>query len=165
MKANANIELANVSEPDFSAIQQIYAYYIEETTISLELEVPSIDELKSRRKEGYPYIVAKQNGKVAGYAYVSPYRPRGAYKYTVELSIYVDHSALKGGIGRILFEEIIRRCKELGFKQMLAVIAGNEQDNSIKFHERMGFVHCGLLKNFGWKHDQWVDTTLMQKAI
>lgn len=156
-------------ESDFSEIQKIYAYYVDNTTISLEETAPGKAELMSRWKasidKSLPYLVAKINGKVAGYAYATSYRPRSAYRFTVEESVYIAADFHGQGIGRILLEEIITRCREKGFKQMLAVIAGADNQASINFHKKLGFEYAGNLKDFGYKFNKWVDTLLMQKAL
>lgn len=165
MKANSNIVIEDVQDADFAAIRKIYAHYVENTTISLEEIVPGIDELKARKKEGYPYFVAKINGEVVGYAYAFEYRQRSAYKFTVEESIYISPDHGGHGVGGKLLKAVIEACKEKGFRQMVAVIAGEDNILSIRFHESLGFKEIGRLKNSGYKMDKWVDTIIMQKPL
>ncbi len=154
---------------DFSAIQVIYAYYVINTTVSFEEIPPSVEEMMNRWKNsadnGLPYLVARVDGKVAGYAYAFPYRPRAAYRYTIEQSIYISKDYRGSGIGNRLMTELIKQCQIKGYRQMLGVVAGTDNTASINFHKSFGFKHVGLLEKFGYKFDKWVDILLMQKEL
>ena len=154
---------------DVPAIQAIYAHYVLAGSASFEIEPPDEAEMAARltrvTEAGYPFIVAEADGTVGGYAYASSYRARPAYRNTVENSVYVAPGFLGRGLGRMLLEDVIRQCTEAGFRQMIAVIGDSGNAPSIRLHERCGFVRAGVLKNVGWKHERWIDTVLMQRAL
>ena len=100
-----------------------------------------------------------------GYAYASSYRPRPGYRYTVENSIYVDKGARGSGIGRLLMEELVRRCEAAGYRQMVAVIGDSNNHTSINFHKRMGFTHAGTISSIGFKFGRWMDSVIMQLPL
>jgi phosphinothricin acetyltransferase len=114
---------------------------------------------------GYPYIVAEIGGATAGYAYAGPYRPRPAYRFSVEDSIYVDPQTQRGGIGRTLLEHLIDEATKRGFRQMIAVIGDSAQTPSIELHRALGFRMIGTIENVGFKFDRWLDSVLMQRAL
>jgi len=105
-----------------------------------------------------------ENG-VQGYAYAGPYRARPAYRWAVENSVYLDAAARGKGYGKALLVELISVCEKLGFRQMIAVIGDSGNIASVGVHRACGFKMVGTLKNMGWKHEQWLDTVLMQLAI
>jgi len=102
---------------------------------------------------------------VAGYAYAGPYRPRPAYRFSVEDSIYVDPKAQRGGVGRALLECLIEEATQRGFRQMIAVIGDSAQTPSIELHRALGFRPIGNIENVGFKFDRWLDSVLMQRAL
>jgi phosphinothricin acetyltransferase len=114
---------------------------------------------------GFPYIVAEMAGGLAGYAYAGPYRPRPAYRHSVEDSIYVDPRFQRRGIGRVLLDRLIADCERRGFRQMIAVIGDSAQTASIELHRAAGFRPIGTVENVGFKFDRWLDTVLMQRAL
>ena len=154
---------------DVSDIQRIYAHHVQTGTASFEEVAPDVDTIAQRRQDvldaGAPYIVAQLNGVVHGYAYATGFRPRSAYRYTAEDSIYVDPQATGMGIGSQLLGALIERCTELGFRQMVAVIGGAQNIASINLHKRHGFDQVGHLKSTGFKFGAWVDTVIMQRAL
>jgi phosphinothricin acetyltransferase len=154
---------------DISAITAIYAHAVRYGRASFELDPPDVQEMTVRRERlvaaGYPYIVAELAGEVAGYAYVSAYRPRPAYSSTVENSVYVREDLHGRGIGRALLQELIVQSEARGFRQMVAVIGDSANQSSIKLHESLGFRLVGTLQSVGWKHELWLDTVLMQRAL
>lgn len=157
-------------EADVPAIQAIYAHHVLHGTASFELAAPDLATMAERRAgllaQGYPYLVAEDAaGAVAGYAYAGPFRPRIAYRHTVENSIYVDPQRLGQGIGRALLAALVARCEALGFRQMVAVIGDSANAGSIGLHAAQGFAHCGVLKATGFKFGRWVDTVFMQRAL
>ena len=163
------VVIGDAEEKDFSVIHQIYAAYVLGTTVSLEEAPPSVEELKMRWKksieQALPFIVAKIDGAVVGYAYAFLYRARSGYRFTVEESVYVADGHKGAGIGRKLLEALVTQCRDKNYKQMVAVIAGADNGTSIRFHEALGFVQVGTLKNVGFKFNKWVDTILMQKEL
>ena len=114
---------------------------------------------------GYPHLVAERNGTVLGYAYASAYRPRPAYRFAVENSVYVAPGAGRSGTGQALLEALIDRCTSRGFRLMVAVIGDSANAASIGLHARAGFAHAGLLPAVGWKHGRWVDSVLMTRPL
>jgi phosphinothricin acetyltransferase len=114
---------------------------------------------------GYPYVVAEFDGTLAGYAYAGPYRPRPAYRFSVEDSIYIDASAQRKGVGRALLVRLIEESERRGFRQMIAVIGDSAQTPSIELHRALGFRMIGAIENVGFKFDRWLDTVLMQRAL
>jgi phosphinothricin acetyltransferase len=154
---------------DVPAITRIYAHSVTDGTASFELEPPDEAEMARRMRTlldgGYPYIVAEIDGAVAGYAYAGPYRPRRAYRFSVEDSIYVDPAAQRKGVGRALLERLIEECERGGFRQMIAVIGDSAQTPSIELHRAAGFRMIGAIENVGYKFDRWLDTVLMQRPL
>ena len=114
---------------------------------------------------GYPFLVALTGHKVCGYAYVSSYRPRPAYRWTVENSVYVHPDDARQGIGRLLLENLILRCTTLGFRQMIAIVGNSNNHASIKFHEQAGFQRAGIVRDIGHKFDRWMDQVILQKPL
>lgn len=154
---------------DFGAIQAIYAHHVLTSTATFETEAPTIEEMHRRWSEltsrHFPYLVAACDGQIAGYAYVSPYRPRPAYRFTVEDSIYL-HPAFQGkGIGKRLLGAVIEAAVRQHYRQMIAVIGGSSNVASIRLHESLGFELTGTLIRVGYKFDQWIDTVLMQRNL
>jgi len=153
---------------DADAVAAIYGHYVATGTATFELEAPDAAEMVRRMEAvatlGLPYLVAEWRGAVAGYAYATQFRPRPAYRFTVEDSVYVDSTLAGRGIGRQLLSELIGRCREAGFRQMIAAIAG-ENSASVAMHAAHGFALTGVLKDVGYKFDTWLDVTLMQRAL
>ncbi len=156
-------------EGDLAAIIAIYRHHVLHGVASFEELPPELDELAIRRREiltlGLPYLVAERSGRVVGYCYASRYRTRSAYRFTLEDSIYIDAAETGRAIGRALLSDLIERCSELGYRQMVAVIGGSDQWPSIRLHEALGFTRTGLLPAVGFKFGGWVDTVLMQRAL
>lgn len=161
--------LRDAGVSDLGAITDIYRHAVETGAASYELTPPSLSEMTDRFSaltgKNYPYIVAESNdGALLGYAYAGPYRPRPAYRWTVEDSIYLAPSAQRQGVGRALLTDLINRCTVLGFRQMVAVIGGSEPA-SVRLHEALGFTMVGTIQGTGHKHGRWLDTVLMQLAL
>jgi len=136
---------------------------------SFEETPPDLAELTRRRDAlldaGYPYIIAEAEGRVLGYAYAAAYRPRPAYRHTVENSVYVDRATHRRGIGTRLLERLIERCTELGFRQMIAIIGDSDNAPSIGMHARCGFKKTGVQASVGFKFGRWVDQVIMQRPL
>jgi len=154
---------------DIPAITRIYGHSVEHGTASFELSAPDEAEMTRRFNElttnGFPYLVAAVDGAVVGYAYAGPYRPRPAYRFTVENSVYVAHDSHRRGVGKLLLQALIEACTEKGFRLMVAVIGDSNQAASIGLHEAAGFKHAGVFENIGYKFDRWLDNILMQRAL
>lgn len=161
------IRLAN--ESDLRGVLEIYSHYVLNSTFSLEETPPDLDEVKKRYltsvERGMPYLVAKIGDKVVGFCYAFPYRVRSAYKYTVEESVYVHKDFRGKKIGDMLLRELVEQCKKKGFKQVVGVIVGIENEDSIKLHKKLGFLEVGLLKKVGFKFEKWIDIIIMQREL
>lgn len=157
------------SDADLPAIQAIYAHAVEHGTGTFETEVPSVEEMARRRAEvlsrQLPWLVAERGGEVLGYAYANYFRPRLAYRFCVEDSIYLAPTTQGQGVGRLLLAELIARCEAAGSRQMLAVIGDAANAGSIGVHKALGFEHTGVLKSAGWKFGRWLDVVLMQRTL
>ncbi len=156
-------------ESDIPAIAAIYQEAVRTGTASWELEPPTDAEMLKRfeaiRDGGYPYLVAEMGGSLTGYAYASAYRPRLAYRYTVENSIYIDPSRQGQGIGKRLLLALIDDCARRGFRQMIAVIGDSGNVGSRKLHAALGFTLVGVAPALGYKFNRWLDQVLMQRAL
>ena len=154
---------------DVPGITAIYGYHVLHGVASFEETPPDAAEIARRRNEivkrGLPYLVAERDGRVIGYCYAGPFRPRVAYRFTVEDSVYVEGGEIGRGLGRALLEQVIARCGELGYRQMVAVIGGRETLGSIRLHERLGFAHMGVLPAVGFKFGRWIDIIMMQREL
>jgi L-amino acid N-acyltransferase YncA len=162
--------LRAATSADLPAITEIYAHAVIDGTSSYELEPPTLAEMTERfaalEKGGYPYLVAEEDGRILGYAYAGPFRPRPAYRFVLEDSIYLAPDVQGRGVGRLLLSGLIERATAAGFRQMIAVIGDGRPDSaSVKLHEKMGFRHSGTLEGSGYKHGRWLDTAFMQLAM
>lgn len=156
---------------DITAIAAIYAHAVLHGTASWEVEPPDEPEILRRYEAiltgGYPYLVAERDGTVLGYAYAGAYRPRPAYRSTVENSIYIAPHAQGLGLGSLLLDALMQDCAGRGFRQMIAVIGDGTgaSAGSRRLHERAGFRLVGVAENVGFKHGRWLDQMLMQKEL
>ena len=164
-----DLALSDASDADLPAIQAIYAHHVLHGLGSFEETPPSLVEMTWRYREmrdkGMPYLVARRGDRILGYAYAGPYRPRIAYRYSVEDSIYVAPDAAGQGVGRKLLAELIARCTAMGCRQMIAVIGDSANHGSIGVHRALGFVEVGNLKSVGFKFGRWVASLFMQRAL
>lgn len=162
-------KIREATPTDIPGITEIYKVEVETETASFELTAPDEAEMLSRfgkiTASGKPYLVAEIGGKIAGYAYCSEYRARPAYRFTVENSVYVARWARKIGVARMLMETLIDHATKAGFRQMIAVIGGNDNLGSIALHRAVGFHDVGTLKAVGFKFGRWHDTVLMQLEL
>ena len=154
---------------DDSALQRIYAHHVLTGLASFEEIPPDVGEMERRRRavqeDGLPYLVAESAGRVLGFAYAAHYRPRSGYRFTVEDSVYMEPAAMGEGIGRKLLSAVIAAAESAGMRQMIAVIGDSANLPSIRLHERLGFKHAGVFQAVGWKHNRWLDSVLMQRAL
>jgi L-amino acid N-acyltransferase YncA len=154
---------------DAAAIQAIYAHHVLHGTGSFEEVPPTVEDIAARiaavQERGLPYRVAVDDGAVRAYAYASPFRPRAAYRYTVEDSVYVAPDAQRRGYGRAALQAVIDACAGLGVHQIVAVIGGSDNSGSIGLHDALGFRRMGVLTGVGFKAGRWVDAVHMQKAL
>lgn len=163
------LRIRDAEPEDMLAVQEIYAHHVLHGTASFEETPPSVHEMQKRRENilaaGMPYLVATLDDEVVGYSYASLYRPRAAYRYTLEDSIYLAPAHTGKGVGKALLAALIERCSQGPWRQMIAVIAGQDNRASIGLHQSQGFVHAGTQFATGFKFDQWIDVVFMQRAI
>jgi L-amino acid N-acyltransferase YncA len=156
-------------DDDIAAIAAIYGHHVLHGLASFEEAPPAVDEMARRRadivKRGLPYLVAERGGRVLGYCYAGPYRPRIGYRYTLEDSIYIEAGEVGRGLGRRLLAAVVEGSAALGYRQMVAVVGGSDTWPSIRLHERLGFTKIGILPAVGFKFGGWVDTVLMQRPL
>ena len=153
---------------DIPAVTGIYGHYVRETVVTFETSVPDEAEMAARfaaiSGKGHPLLIGELDGAVIGYAYASTYRPREAYRFTCEDSIYLAPDAVGRGIGSTMLARLIADSSKAGLKQMLAVITA-ERANSIRLHEKHGFRMIGTYEALGYKFDRWLDIVHMQRAL
>lgn len=152
---------------DAAAIQAIYAPFVERTAISFELKPPSIEEMAQRicaTLPTYPYLVAERDGQVVGYAYASQHRAREAYRWSVDVTVYVSPQAHRSGIGRALYERLLSILQRQGFHAAYAGIA-LPNAGSVGLHESLGFTHIGTYPEVGFKNDKWHDVGYWRMAL
>ncbi|QQU54123.1 GNAT family N-acetyltransferase [Serratia liquefaciens] len=170
MPHTAPLILTDATPDDIAAIQQIYAHHVLFGAASFEETPPTQEEMRQRlgkvQEAGLPWLVAKRDHLVVGYCYATPYRPRPAYRFTVEESVYIAEGQQGQGIGKALLIELIARCEQGPWRQMLAVV-GNAGENhgSLALHQKLGFGSVGTLKAVGFKLGKWRDTHIMQHAL
>lgn len=173
-KRSSSVIVRPAVPDDAERLVEIYAPYVEDTAITFEYEVPSVQEFERRIEstlERYPYLVAELDGQIVGYAYVGPFHDRPAYDWSVETSIYVDRNIRHMGVGGILHKALEDELKGMGFLNMNACIAYIEHadehldDNSVRFHEHLGYRMVGQFHKCGYKFGRWYDMVWMEKII
>ena len=155
---------------DAAAIAAIFAHYVTVTVTTFEEVPPAAADWRRRLGElaaaGLPFLVAEDDGGVVvGYAYASPWRPKPAYRYTVEDTVYISPGLTGRGLGRALLQALLAGCEQAGAHQVIAVIADTGSDASRALHCRCGFTEAGRLTAVGRKHGRWIDTLLMQREL
>jgi L-amino acid N-acyltransferase YncA len=163
------VAIRTATAADIPAITAIYDHAVRHGTASFELEPPDAAEMARRRQTlvdgGFPYLVATADGAIVGYAYAGPYRPRPAYRWSVEDSIYVAPSLHRRGVGKALLDRLIIESEQRGYRQMIAVIGDSAQKPSIQLHRAAGFRLIGTIENVGFKFGRWLDSVLMQRDL
>ncbi|WP_420996077.1 GNAT family N-acetyltransferase [Cupriavidus sp. 30B13] len=172
VQGSAGLAVRDAVAADIPAIQAIYAHHVRHGRASFEEVEPGVDDMRLRHAEvkrlGLPYLVAERDGVVLGYAYASAYRTRSAYRFAIEDSVYIDDRHRGQGLGLALLAALVSRCENGPWRQMVAVVActaSGEGAGSLALHERVGFRTIGRLQSVGFKHGQWIDTVLMQRAL
>ena len=154
---------------DIAAITGIYRPAVLEGTATFELEPPDEAEMLRRfqalSRNGYPYFVAEVDGRIAGYAYVGPYRTRPAYRFTVENSIYIAPDAQGKGVGRVLLNSLVESSTAKGYRLMVAVIGDSKNYGSIALHRGAGLTFCGVIHSVGYKFGRWLDSVIMELPL
>lgn len=149
---------------DIESICDIYNYYIEKSTITFEEIAVSADEMKNRIKKvsmEYPWLVCEIDGKIVGYAYGSKWKARGAYRYSVESTVYVDVNYKGKGIGASLYKDLLKELRHMGFHSVIGGIA-LPNPASIALHEKLGFKKVAQFEEVGYKHQKWIDVGYWQ---
>ena len=156
-------------EADAQALAAIYGHHVLHGFGTFEEAPPEPAEMEQRRRaftaHGLPWLVAEEAGRVLGYAYAGPFRPRAAYRYAVEDSVYVAPDALGKGVGRAVLTAVLEACQAMGLRQAVAVIGDSQNAASIGLHRALGFQPAGVGRSLGFKHGRWVDIVWMQKAL
>lgn len=154
---------------DIPQIQQIYAHHVLSSTTTFEEIPPTEAEMAQRmqavQNQGLPWLVAEHEDRIIGYCYAAPYRPRPAYRYTIEDSIYLADGESGKGIGHDLLSALLEHCEQGPWRQIIAVIAGTQNQSSIALHRKLGFAHVGTQPETGYKFGQWIDVVFMQRAL
>ena len=162
-------EIRSATPADLASVTDIYADAVRLGTATFELTSPDLSEMTRRfetlTEGGFPYLVAALEGRVAGYAYAGAYRPRPAYRFTVENSVYLRPEIHRRGIGTQLLQTLIAACEARGYRQMIAVIGDSANAGSVSLHARCGFRMIGTHPAVGFKFGRWLDTVMMQRAL
>ena len=166
----SHVQVRPAMPEDASAIAAIYAPHVIRGVASFEVEAPDADEILRRRAAivelGLPYLVAEIGGEIAGYAYASRFRPRAAYRFTVENSVYVAEGFQRRGVARLLMQRLMETCAEAGVREMIAVIGDPSSSvASVELHRSLGFDEVGLLRGVGEKFGRALDVLLMQRSL
>lgn len=163
------MEITEADERHITAIQQIYAYHVLHGTATFETEPPDVPEMAARLKKvrsaGLPWFVAVDDGQVRGYCYLSFYRERRAYWFTLEDSVYIDATCQGRGYGKMLLSLAIAWAEARGFRQLVAVVGNSENTASLALHRAAGFRITGTLSSVGFKHGRWLDTVILQRTL
>jgi phosphinothricin acetyltransferase len=163
------LEIRPTAAADLPSITGIYEHAVRFGTATFEIDPPDLAEMTRRfdtlMDGGFPYVVAALEGRVVGYAYAGAYRPRPAYRFTVENSVYLQPTIQRRGIGPQLLQRLIGECEARGFRQMIAVIGDSANAASVGVHLRCGFEMIGTHPNVGFKFGRWLDTVMMQRSL
>jgi phosphinothricin acetyltransferase len=156
-------------DDDLAAITAIYAHHVLHGTGTFEIDPPGLQDMAARRADvlarGLPYLVAEEDGRVAGFAYCNWFKPRPAYRYSAEDSIYVADHARGRGLGRLLLQALCTHAEAAGVRKLLAVIGDSANAGSIAVHRAAGFTEVGVMRSVGWKFGAWRDIVLMEKPL
>ena len=165
----SSLEIRPTTAADLPAIGEIYEHAVRYGTATFELIPPDLAEMTRRfdtlMEGGFPYFTASLDGRVVGYAYAGAYRPRPAYRFTVENSVYLQPAIHRQGIGLQLLQRLIAECEARGYRQMIAVIGDSANAGSIGVHAKCGFQMIGTHPDVGFKFGRWLDTVMMQRAL
>ncbi|MGK9172403.1 GNAT family N-acetyltransferase [Yokenella regensburgei] len=163
------MHITEAEEHHIPAIHAIYAWHVAHGTASFETEIPTPDDMLVRlnnlRDAGLPWFVLIHEGSVKGYCYLSRYRTRAAYRYTLEDSIYIDNAFCRQGAGKKLLARAIAWAEAHGYRQLICVVGNSENEASLALHQRAGFTLTGTLKNVGFKHNRWLDIVILQRML
>jgi len=156
-------------DEDIAAITAIYRHHVLTGTGTFEIDPPTETDMANRRADvlskGLPYLVVEQEGRVLGFAYCNWFKPRPAYRFSAEDSIYMALDTHRQGVGKALLAELCTQAERAGVRKLLAVIGDSANAGSIGVHSALGFSHVGVLKSCGWKFDRWLDVVMMEKPL
>jgi L-amino acid N-acyltransferase YncA len=156
-------------DEDIPAVTAIYAHHVLHGTGTFETDAPTAQDMATRRSDvlskGLPYLVAELDGNLIGFAYCNWFKPRPAYRYSAEDSIYLAESARGQGLGGRLLAALAEAAETAGVRKLIAVIGDSANAGSIGVHRTQGFTHVGVLKDCGWKFGEWRDVVLMEKVL
>jgi len=156
-------------EPDLPAITGIYGHHVLHGSGTFETEPPTLADMRARRAEvlarHLPFLVAEEGGHIVGFAYCNWFKPRPAYRFSAEDSIYLAPDAHRRGLGRALLAELAAQAQAAGVRKLIAVIGDSANAGSIGVHRSVGFEQVGVLKSCGWKFERWLDVVLMEKTL
>jgi L-amino acid N-acyltransferase YncA len=163
------ITIRTATIDDSQALARIYGHHCLHGFGTFEEVEPSPEDMSRRlqtvRDHGLPYLVADSAQGVLGFAYAGVFRPRAAYRFTVEDSIYLHPDHTGKGLGKLLLNQVIADCEQMGLRQMMAVIGDSANAGSINLHRSLGFEHKGIGSDLGFKHGRWVDIVWMQRSL
>lgn len=164
-----NLVLRSSQDGDLSAITSIYAHHVRHGTGTFEIDPPSLEDMRQRRADvlakGLPYLVAEEAGQILGFAYCNWFKPRPAYRFSAEDSIYLTPSAHGRGLGRALLSELAVQAQAAGIRKLIAVIGDSDNAGSIGVHRSVGFTEVGVLRSCGWKFERWLDVVMMEMTL
>ncbi len=169
MNSTDRVLIRPSTEDDLPAIQAIYAHHVLHGTGTFETEPPSLEDMRARRADvlgkNLPWLVLRSGGRVRGYAYANWFKPRAAYRFSVEDSIYMAPDAAGQGWGKLLLGELLAQLERGGIRKAMAVIGDSANRGSIGVHRACGFAEVGVIKSCGWKFGAWRDIVLMEKPL
>ncbi len=170
----SEIQIRDARLEDAAALREIYSYYVTDTAVTFEYEIPSVEEFRQRMSGTmgrYPYLVIEKAGMICGYAYAGSFVGRAAYDWSAEMTIYLDHRMRGGGLGRRLYRALEERLSAMGILNLYACIGYPQEEDdyltmdSPRFHEKLGYVLAGRFRNCGYKFHHWYDMIWMEKII
>jgi len=165
-----SFSIREAAERDIPDMREIYNHYVLNSTVTFDEDAMTLAEMRKKFRTvqnlHFPWILAESpRGQVLGYAYVIPWKPKAAYRYTVENSIYLGPASTGKGLGKALMAELLERSKAAGIKEVIAVIADKGAEASIAMHEKFGFKHVGHMGKVGFKFGRWLGTEMLQKSL
>jgi L-amino acid N-acyltransferase YncA len=157
------------TDQDVPAVTAIYGHHVLHGTGTFETTPPTEPDMAARRADvlakGLPYLVAERGGQVLGFAYCQWFKPRPAYRFSAEDSIYLHAGAAGQGVGKQLLSALVQEAEAAGLRKLIAVIGDSANAGSVGVHRALGFEHAGVIRSCGWKFGRWLDIVLMEKAL
>jgi L-amino acid N-acyltransferase YncA len=163
------LKIRHSHDGDIPAVTAIYSHHVLHGTGTFETDPPTASDMALRRADvlskGLPYLVIESSSEILGFAYCNWFKPRPAYRFSAEDSIYMLPQTAQRGLGRILLAELVAQAERAGVRKLIAVIGDSENRGSIGVHRACGFQHVGVLSACGWKFERWLDVVLMERVI